>query len=138
MLFRSLFGVSEVLVNVEKIIERKVGETKIRGLLPSLQDWKDSIKPILRGSFLGFFLGTLPGGGALISSFASYAMEKKLSKHPERFGKGAIEGVLCRGGIEIKRLQWNKGTIEVSLVSKKSQKIVLEAPSGSVTSRPTW
>jgi putative tricarboxylic transport membrane protein len=88
-----LFGVSEVLVNVEKIIERKVGKTKIRGLLPSLQDWKDSIRPILRGSFLGFFLGTLPGGGALISSFASYAMEKKLSKHPERFGKGAIEGV---------------------------------------------
>lgn len=88
-----LFGVSEVLVNVEDIVERKVGETKIRGLLPSSQDWKDSIKPISRGSFLGFFLGTLPGGGALIASFASYAMEKKLSKHPERFGKGAIEGV---------------------------------------------
>lgn len=88
-----LFGVSEVLVNVEEIVERKVGKTKIRGLLPSLQDWKDSIKPIFRGSFLGFFLGTLPGGGALISSFASYAMEKKMSKHPERFGKGAIEGV---------------------------------------------
>ena len=49
--------------------------------------------PILRGSVLGFFLGILPGGGAIISSFASYAIEKKISKHPERFGKGAIEGV---------------------------------------------
>jgi len=88
-----LFGVSEVLINVEDIVERKIKKTKIRGLLPSLQDWKDSIKPILRGSFLGFFLGTLPGGGALISSFASYAVEKKLSKHPEKFGHGAIEGV---------------------------------------------
>jgi len=88
-----LFGVSEVLINVEDIVERQIKKTKIRGLLPSLQDWKDSIKPILRGSFLGFFLGTLPGGGALISSFASYAVEKKLSKHPEKFGTGAIEGV---------------------------------------------
>jgi putative tricarboxylic transport membrane protein len=88
-----LFGVSEVLINVEAVIRMHVPRTKIKGLLPSLQDWKDSIMPIFRGSFLGFFLGTLPGGGALISSFASYAMEKKLSKHPEKFGTGAIEGV---------------------------------------------
>ncbi|MBW2149436.1 MAG: tripartite tricarboxylate transporter permease, partial [Deltaproteobacteria bacterium] len=88
-----LFGVSEVLINVEIVIKRHISKTKIKGLLPSLQDWKDSIKPIFRGSFLGFFLGTLPGGGALIASFASYAMEKKLSKHPEKFGTGAIEGV---------------------------------------------
>ncbi|MBW2308755.1 MAG: tripartite tricarboxylate transporter permease [Deltaproteobacteria bacterium] len=88
-----LFGVSEVLINIEIVIKRHVSKTKIKGLLPSLQDWKDSIKPIFRGSFLGFFLGTLPGGGALIASFASYAMEKKLSKHPEKFGTGAIEGV---------------------------------------------
>jgi len=58
-----------------------------------LQDWKDSIMPILRGSVLGFFLGILPGGGGIIASFSSYAMEKKLSKNPEKFGKGAIEGV---------------------------------------------
>jgi putative tricarboxylic transport membrane protein len=89
-----LFGISEVFVNIEKTLEkREIPETKIKGLLPSWQDWKDSIVPILRGSVLGFFLGTLPGGGAVISSFTSYAMEKRISKHPEKFGKGAIEGV---------------------------------------------
>jgi putative tricarboxylic transport membrane protein len=89
-----LFGISEVFLNIEKRLERRsILETKIRGLLPNWQDWKDSIKSILRGSLLGFFLGILPGGGAVISSFASYAIEKKCSKHPEKFGKGAIEGV---------------------------------------------
>jgi putative tricarboxylic transport membrane protein len=62
-------------------------------MLPSLKDWKNSIGAIFRGTFLGFFLGVLPGGGAVLSSFVSYTIEKKLSKHPERFGKGAIEGV---------------------------------------------
>ena len=89
-----LFGISEVLLNVEeKLSERKIFKTKFKGLLPNLQDWKESIWPILRGSGLGFFLGILPGGGAVISSFVSYGMEKKLSKHPEEFGKGAIAGV---------------------------------------------
>lgn len=88
-----LFGVSEVVSNVETIIKRHVSKTTLRGLLPNLQDWKDSIGPIFRGSFLGFFLGVLPGGGSVISSFVSYAVEKKVSKHPEKFGKGAIEGV---------------------------------------------
>ena len=88
-----LFGISEVLFNVEKIIKREVTKTRIRGLFPNLQDWKNSIGPIFRGTFLGFFLGILPGGGAVISSFASYAIEKKMSKHPEKFGTGAIEGV---------------------------------------------
>jgi putative tricarboxylic transport membrane protein len=89
-----LFGISEVLINVEeKMAAQTTIKTKIRGLLPNLQDWKRSIGPITRGTFLGFFLGILPGGGALISSFASYSIEKKLSKHPEEFGKGAIEGV---------------------------------------------
>jgi len=75
--------------------ERKgdVSKTKLAHLFPSIQDWKDSKWPILRGTILGFFLGILPGGGALISSFASYALEKKLSKHPEKFGTGVIEGV---------------------------------------------
>jgi putative tricarboxylic transport membrane protein len=82
-----------VLFNVEVIIRQRIPHTKIMGLLPSRQDWKDSIGPITRGSFLGFFLGILPGGGALLSSFASYALEKKVSKHPEKFGQGAIEGV---------------------------------------------
>jgi len=89
-----LFGISEVLLNVEeKLSQREILKTKFKGLLPNLQDWKESIWPILRGSGLGFFLGILPGGGAVISSFVSYGMEKKLSKHPEEFGKGAIAGV---------------------------------------------
>ncbi len=89
-----LFGISEVLLNIEqRLEERSVFTTKIKGLLPNWQDWKDSIMPITRGSVLGFFLGILPGGGAIISSFSSYAIEKKISKHPEKFGKGAIEGV---------------------------------------------
>jgi putative tricarboxylic transport membrane protein len=89
-----LFGISEVFINIEQSLRsRTVFETKIKGLFPNWQDWKDSIKPILRGSVLGFFLGVLPGGGALIASFASYAVEKRVSKHPEKFGKGAIEGV---------------------------------------------
>jgi len=89
-----LFGISEVLLNIEQSLqERSVLTTKIKGLFPNWQDWKDSIMPITRGSVLGFFLGILPGGGAIISSFSSYAIEKKISKHPEKFGKGAIEGV---------------------------------------------
>jgi putative tricarboxylic transport membrane protein len=89
-----LFGISEVLLNVEeKLSKREIFKTEFKGLLPNLQDWKESIWPILRGSGLGFFLGILPGGGAVISSFVSYGVEKKLSKHPEEFGKGAIAGV---------------------------------------------
>jgi putative tricarboxylic transport membrane protein len=89
-----LFGISEVLLNVEeKLSGRKIFKTAFKRLLPNLQDWKESIWPIIRGSVLGFFLGILPGGGAVISSFVSYGVEKKLSKHPEEFGKGAIAGV---------------------------------------------
>ena len=89
-----LFGISEVFLNIEKPPGRRdVLESRIKGLLPSWQDWKDSILPITRGGILGFFLGILPGGGAVISSFVSYAVEKKISKHPEKFGTGAIEGV---------------------------------------------
>ena len=88
-----LFGVAEVLLNVEQALKREVFQTRIRGLLPSAHDWVESRWPIVRGSVLGFFLGILPGGGAVISSFLSYALEKRLSKHPERFGQGAIEGV---------------------------------------------
>jgi putative tricarboxylic transport membrane protein len=88
-----LFGISEVLMNVETPIKQQIFKTTIRDLFPNLQDWKASSMPILRGSILGFFLGVLPGGGALISSFTSYALEKKLSKTPEKFGTGVIEGV---------------------------------------------
>jgi len=88
-----LFGIGEVLISLEKSVDFKILKEKIRGILPNLKDWSNSIGPIFRGTFLGFFLGIIPGGGALISSFISYALEKKLSKHPEKFGKGAIEGV---------------------------------------------
>jgi putative tricarboxylic transport membrane protein len=88
-----LFGISEVLINLEKKEHREIYETEIKGLLPTREDWKQSAKPIARGTLLGFFLGIVPGGGALLASFASYAIEKKFSKHPEKFGTGAIEGV---------------------------------------------
>jgi putative tricarboxylic transport membrane protein len=88
-----LFGISEVLTNIEESLKRDVYQTRISNLLPSLKDWKDSTLPIIRGSFIGFFLGILPGAGAIISSFGAYAVEKKISKEPEKFGKGAIEGV---------------------------------------------
>jgi putative tricarboxylic transport membrane protein len=89
-----LFGVSEVLENIEQ--EGQWGsilKTSTKGLLPNLQEWKESLGPIIRGTIVGFFLGTLPGGSGVMASFTSYALEKKISKHPERFGEGAIEGV---------------------------------------------
>ena len=68
-------------------------EAKIKGLLPNAKDSKDSAWPIARGSLLGFLLGILPGPGPVIASFVSYAMEKRLSLYPEKFGTGVIEGV---------------------------------------------
>ena len=88
-----LFGISEVLINIDQGSKQEIYKTRIANLFPSLRDWKDSIGSILRGTFIGFFLGILPGGGAVIGSFAAYALEKKISKHPEKFGSGAIEGV---------------------------------------------
>ena len=88
-----LFGISEVLTNVEKPIQRVIFETKIDHLLPTREDWRHSTGPILRGSVTGFLLGILPGGGSILASFVSYSMEKKISKHPEKFGTGVIEGV---------------------------------------------
>jgi len=88
-----LFGVSEVLSNIEQGIKRTVTNTAIGSKLPTSDDWQRSRGPIWRGTVLGFFLGIIPGGGAVIASFASYALEKRVSKTPERFGKGAIEGV---------------------------------------------
>ena len=88
-----VFGVSEILINIERGLDVDVYKAKIKGLFPTLQDWIDSKWAIIRGSFVGFFLGVLPGGGAILASFTSYAIEKRFSKHPELFGKGAIEGV---------------------------------------------
>jgi putative tricarboxylic transport membrane protein len=91
-----LFGIAEVLILVEGSEKRDELITKsvsLRDLLPTKQEWKDSIGPIVRGTPFGFMLGIVPGGSATLASFVSYAIEKKVSKHPERFGAGAIEGV---------------------------------------------
>jgi len=98
VLAMGLFGIAEILYMAESVEARSSRDlvkcpSKLRELLPDWKDWKASIKPILRGTLLGFPLGILPGGGAIIASFASYAAEKKCSRHPEKFGKGAIEGV---------------------------------------------
>jgi putative tricarboxylic transport membrane protein len=87
-----LFGVSEVLVNL-RAPAGEVFQKTIERLLPTLQDWKDSALPITRGTILGFLLGAIPGLNVVIATFAAYAVEKKISRHPERFGRGAIEGV---------------------------------------------
>lgn len=88
-----LFGLSEILMNMEQIASRGVVAERITGLLPTAKDWAQSWKPVLRGSFLGFGLGVLPGGNPVTASFVSYALERRVAKDPQRFGKGAIEGV---------------------------------------------
>ncbi len=90
-----LFGVSEMIESVLQkegfeILKTEVGWRKV---LPSMADFRQSLGAMLRGSVLGFFIGIFPGAGPTISTFISYGLEQKLSKHPERFGKGAIEGV---------------------------------------------
>jgi putative tricarboxylic transport membrane protein len=92
-LVMGLFGISEILENLEGTLEQEVFKTRIKNLWPSLKDWMEAKWAIVRGSVIGFLLGILPGGGAVVSTFVSYAVEKRVSKHPEKFGKGAIEGV---------------------------------------------
>lgn len=87
------FGLSEVLSSLGHALKQEIIVSKIRNLLPTRQDWKDSAKPIARGTVLGFFMGILPGFGQAITTFVCYAIEKKFSKHPEQFGTGRIEGV---------------------------------------------
>jgi len=88
-----LFGLREVLNNFQSPFRGELLTTRIKSFLPTLQDWKDSILSILRGGTLGFFMGILPGISPMVPTFISYGLEKKLSKHPEKFGSGAIEGV---------------------------------------------
>jgi putative tricarboxylic transport membrane protein len=88
-----LFGVAEVFTNLETVIKREVFQTEIKNIWPSMKDYAQTKWTIARGSVLGFLLGILPGGGAILASFLSYGIEKKLAKDPSRFGKGAIEGV---------------------------------------------
>ena len=89
-----LFGISEVLLNLEQGYEKAdISTSKIQNIWPNRKDLKNSAGAISRGSVMGFFLGILPGGGALLSSFMSYAVEKKISREPETFGHGNIRGV---------------------------------------------
>ncbi|MDQ2080751.1 tripartite tricarboxylate transporter permease [Xanthobacteraceae bacterium Astr-EGSB] len=87
-----LFGLSEILENAEKKLSQSVG-AEVGSLIPSRQEVRDSAAPVIRGSIVGTLLGLVPGMTGSMSSFLSYSMEKKLSKHPERFGHGAVEGV---------------------------------------------
>ena len=88
-----VFGFAEIMRNLEQDSSREIIEAKITGLMPTMKDFKDSAGAIARGTGLGSLLGILPGGGAVIAAFAAYTFEKKISKHPEKFGRGAIEGV---------------------------------------------
>ena len=91
-----LFGIGEVLVNINQpseMLDRGVLVPHLRELFPSLQDLKKSIGPILRGTGIGFGVGLVPGPAPVIATYASYMTERRISKHPEEFGKGAIEGV---------------------------------------------
>jgi putative tricarboxylic transport membrane protein len=88
-----LFGLSEILLTAGQPTAPSVKKPRLRELLPSREEWRDSLWPIGRGTVLGFLIGIIPGSAHIISSFVSYAVERRLSKHPERFGHGAIEGV---------------------------------------------
>jgi putative tricarboxylic transport membrane protein len=88
-----MFGVTEVLETIVFPVEREVLKTKIKGYWPSRQDWKDSSGPMARGTLIGFLMGIFPGITPTIPTFLSYGVEKRLSRHPELFGTGVIEGV---------------------------------------------
>jgi len=88
-----VFGFGEIIANLERGEQREVFTANVRGLFPRGDDLKAAWKAVLRGTGVGALLGILPGGGAVLGSFAAYTLEKRIAKHPERFGKGAIEGV---------------------------------------------
>lgn len=88
-----IFGVGEILINLEESGDRKILRSKLVGLWPNRKDLRDSFAPIMRGTVIGFFKGILPGAGSTIATMISYSVEKMISKHPEEFGKGAIQGV---------------------------------------------
>ncbi len=88
-----LFGISEVLITVLEEEQKEMVDVRLRDLLPTREEWRRSVGPSLRGSVLGFLIGLIPGPAPVISTFVSYVTEKRLSRHPDEFGKGAIEGV---------------------------------------------
>ncbi len=88
-----MFGIGEIVRNLEDERTRSLMVKEIKNLMPTREDFRRMIAPILRGTALGSALGILPGSGSILGSFSSYSLEKKVSKHPERFGTGMIEGV---------------------------------------------
>jgi putative tricarboxylic transport membrane protein len=88
-----LFGIAEVLATAGQEVPPQVLKPKLRELLPSRQEWRESMMPIGRGTVLGFLIGIIPGSAHIISSFVSYAVERRLSRRPEEFGHGAVAGV---------------------------------------------
>ncbi len=89
-----IFGFAEIIANLGKPAEHREVFTKdVKGLWPTVADFKQAFPAVLRGTALGSFLGVLPGGGSILSAFAAYTLEKKIAKDPSRFGKGAIQGV---------------------------------------------
>src|SRR5205823_13511906 len=88
-----LFGLGEILSTPSATVVRDIIAPRLRELLPNRREWRQSAMPIARGSVLGFLIGLTPGSAHIISSFLSYAVERRISKHPEEFGKGAVAGV---------------------------------------------
>ncbi|MEE9913309.1 MAG: tripartite tricarboxylate transporter permease [Deltaproteobacteria bacterium] len=88
-----LFGLAEVFNNLEKTAQAKYLNVTVRNMFPSKRQWLQARWAIVRGTIIGFFMGILPGGGPVLSTFISYGVERRVSRHPERFGRGAIEGV---------------------------------------------
>jgi putative tricarboxylic transport membrane protein len=93
VLAMGIFGIAEIIRNLDHTEHRDVVRQAIGRLLPNREDFKKSYMPVLRGTFIGAALGILPGNGAVLGPFATYTLEKKLAKDPSRFGRGAIEGV---------------------------------------------
>ena len=87
-----LFGIAEIVVNFERRLERS-GVIRVGSLWPTRQEARRAYPAIVRGTLLGSILGVLPGGGATLGAFSAYTLEKKISRNPDEFGKGAIEGV---------------------------------------------
>src|SRR5215467_14818309 len=88
-----LFGIAEIVVNLEKHLERRGGAIKVGSLWPTREEIRRAWPAVVRGTTLGSMLGVLPGGGPTLGAFSSYTLEKKISKNPGQFGKGAVEGV---------------------------------------------
>src|SRR6202521_4258371 len=95
-----LFGLGEILATPSHQVTGKVVSPKLRELWPNREEWRQAAMPIARGSVLGFLIGIIPGSAHIISSFFSYALERRISKHPEEFGKGAVAGVAGAGNAD--------------------------------------